>query len=162
MGTFEIARKLDFENVGFPAEHGYQMTIDNELAHIPGCDSERLVSIRILVAQVNLGGTAAMYAIYSNGASEMLATASNFDLFDACRMVCFNAATNDFFLRLHELEKNPEDAVNHLAYDALALWNNSDDLRCGFDSDDLDFFLGRAREYVRENGPAYGIEWVEY
>ena len=164
---FETASELDFSFTGFPAAFGWKASIDNELAHIPACDSERLWYLELQAAVVNMGHMAALYAVYTDD-SELLAFAYDMEfsgdegLHMAARKCCFNAATRVFFHRLDWREMNCEDAVNRLAYDSLSLYTNTSVWDHNLDTESLDYFLGLAREYVRKNGPDYGIEWFEY
>lgn len=65
---------------------------------------------------------------------------------------------------LDDAERNPEDAVNVVAYYTAAALIGRDD---PFPVDDaildaLSMTGGPARNYVREHGAAYGIEWEEF
>lgn len=162
--NFEICNMYELRELGYPAvRDGYKVELDRYLAYIPGADNEQVWRLTIVVSPMVYCHTAAMYVMYRDafdapGPVELVGAASDMDLYVAIKKCCFDAATSDFFLQLHDLERNCEDAVNKLAYDAMALYDDRDD----FDTETLDYFLGLAREYVKAYGPAEGIEWVDF
>lgn len=163
--NFEICSMHELRELGYPAvRDGYKIELDQYLAYIPGADNEQVWRLTIVVAPMCYCHTAAMYISYLDGdAVELVGAASDMDMYVAIKKCCFDVATRDFFLQLHDLERNCEDAVNKLAYDAMALYDDRDDFwNYDFDVYVLDYFLGLAREYVKTYGPAEGIEWEEF
>lgn len=58
-------------------------------------------------------------------------------------------------------ERNCEDAVNVIAYEAYQRIHGETAF-ADLNIRDMDGLLGAARQYVKAHGSAYGIEWEEF
>jgi len=63
--------------------------------------------------------------------------------------------------KVFETERNCEDAVNVIAYEAYCARNGSTPFHL-LDVAEMDEFLGAARKFVKRNGKYYGVEWEEF
>lgn len=140
---------------------GTMRFIDSEFAHVIDDGAEAMF---LLTAPIDGGffGCELNEVVRTNGGGtlENIESSDGDTPEEAEMSCCFWAAAQGIFNRLDELEMNCEDAVNRLAYESAALYEC-----CAYaclNPRTLDKFLGLARDYIREQGPSVGIEWVEF
>ena len=146
-------------------DEAFVTEVDTDLAYIPGYGEEARQMLLVTGYMEYPNGIdshwgAELNVILDDG-HDNVDSADGETMEEACMWVCLSAACCDFFDRLFDMERNCEDAVNKLAYESWALWANEDPLGADVD-DDIDWFLGKAREYVKDKGPLHGLEWEEF